>query len=72
MTRPKRPRDTNQLAKRIVDLATGEADGPDHEVNEGRRRGGIRGGKARADKLSAKERSLIARNAASIRWEKGS
>ena len=31
MTKPKRPRDTNQLAKFIVDLATGEALDPPAE-----------------------------------------
>lgn len=29
MTKPKRPRDTNQLAKHIVDLSTGEAEEED-------------------------------------------
>ena len=33
MAKPKRPRDTNQLAKSIVDLSTGEAGG-----NKSRRR----------------------------------
>jgi hypothetical protein len=33
------------------------------------RRGGLKGGKARAKKLSAKERSEIARKAAATRWK---
>ena len=36
------------------------------------RRGGLKGGKARAEKLSAKKRKEIARRAARARWKKGS
>lgn len=47
--RPKRPRDANQLAKFIVDLATGEVE---EEVRaEGQRKGGLKGGAARAASL---------------------
>jgi hypothetical protein len=74
---PKRPRDTNQLAKFIVDLATGDAaeptpadTGKDPAAVALGRRGGLKGGKARADKLSAKERSEIAKSAARSRWSK--
>ncbi len=66
--KPKRPRDANQLAKFIVDLATdGESSVPlpDHEAQ---REGGLKGGKARADKLSPEERSEIAKKAAHARW----
>lgn len=66
--RPKRPRDANQLAKFIVDLATeGESSVllPDHEAQ---REGGLRGGKARAGKLSPEDRAQIARKAAKARW----
>lgn len=66
--RPKRPRDANQLAKFIVDLATeGEPSVPlsDHEAQ---REGGLKGGKARADKLSPEERTEIAKKAAKARW----
>jgi hypothetical protein len=69
--RPKRPRDTNQLAKLIVDLATGEASEPPPKA-EGQRKGGLRGGAARASALTAEQRSEIARVAASARWKKGS
>lgn len=67
--RPKRPRDTNQLAKHIVDLATGEAeeDAPAKKP-EAQQRGGLQGGKARAAKLSPEERSAIAQKAAKARW----
>ncbi len=34
------------------------------------RRGGLKGGKARAEKLSAEKRSEIARKAAKARWAK--
>ena len=73
-TKPKRPRDTNQLAKFIVDVATGEADEP--KADDGKdpaavalgRKGGLKGGVARAQKLTAKRRSEIAKNAAKARW----
>lgn len=66
--RAKRPRDTNQLAKFIVDVATGEAEDRAPEKAEGQRRGGLKGGKARADKLSPEERHAIAKKAANARW----
>ena len=73
---PKRPRDTNQLAKFIVDLSTGEINEPD--INKGKnphavalgRLGGLKGGKARAEKLSASKRKAIAKKAANKRWKK--
>lgn len=71
---PKRPRDTNQLAKFIVDLAVGDAVETDpHEGKDSRavargKRGGLKGGTARAEKLSSAERSAIAKRAASARW----
>ena len=74
---PKRPRDTNQLAKKIVDIATGEeaTDSPEVEEKDPGavalgRRGGLKGGKARAKKLTAERRSEIARAAADARWSK--
>ena len=72
----KRPRDTNQLAKAIVDQATGQAlpEKPDDGKNPAAvalgRRGGKKGGKARAAKLSAEQRSRIAKKAAAVRWKK--
>jgi hypothetical protein len=70
---PKRPRDPNQLAKLIVDIATGEAEDVVSDVKRNpskRRAGGLRGGKARAKALSPAERSDIARLAAQARWKK--
>ena len=73
MTRPMRPRDTNQLAKHVVDVATGDRQESQaaEPVNEFARAGGLKGGKARATKLSSEERSRIAANAARARWRKG-
>lgn len=76
MKKPKRPSDPNQRAKLIMELATGEKKDPD--INEGKnlsavnlgRLGGLKGGKARAKKLSAKERSAIAKKASKARWKK--
>lgn len=68
--RPKRPRDANQLAKLIVDLATGEAS--EHTRPEkvaSRQRAGQVGGKARAEKLSTDQRSAIGKKAAEARWK---
>jgi hypothetical protein len=71
----KRPRDVNELARQIVDEAT-EGAQPLHSVEkdpaavELGRRGGLKGGKARAAKLSPEERSAAARKAAQARWER--
>jgi hypothetical protein len=68
---PKRPRDTNQLAKMIVDLATGEIDEemPESPKVRAGRLGGLKGGRARAETLSKKRRSEIAKKAAEARWK---
>ncbi|MEP7170510.1 MAG: histone H1 [Bacteroidota bacterium] len=72
--KPKRPKDTNQLAKLIVDLATGAKDeeikssGKNVHAVELGRMGGLKGGKARAKALSAKKRKEIAKKAAKKRW----
>jgi hypothetical protein len=64
----KRPRDANQLAHLIVGIATGED--VEHELDtSGQRKGGLKGGKARADNLSPKERQQIAAKAARARWK---
>jgi hypothetical protein len=69
----KRPRDPNELAAEIVAEATGEkVKRQEPEKNpaavELGRRGGLKGGPARAAKLSAKKRSAIAKKAARARW----
>ncbi|MEZ5710931.1 MAG: hypothetical protein R3E02_16255 [Blastomonas sp.] len=72
-----RPRDANQLAKLVADIATGEIedritteDGRDLAAVLLGRRGGLKGGRARAAKLSPERRSEIARAAAEKRWKK--
>jgi hypothetical protein len=69
--RSKKPADLNRLAAAIVDEATDETpQKPEsHHVSAGRA-GGSRGGKARAKRLSANERSEIAKKAARARWDK--
>ena len=67
---PKRPRDTNQLAKFIVDMATGETRAPSPKELRARK-GGTKGGPARAQALTPEQRTEIARAAASARWKKG-
>jgi len=70
--RPKRPRDPNQLGKLIVDLSVGEASEaimpPENPATEFARKGGRKGGKARAATLSPARRIEIARLAAEKRW----
>jgi hypothetical protein len=64
---PNRPRDVNQLAKRIVAIATGqEADDAPEPVNEK----AAKRGRARAAKLTPEQRSQIAQKAARARWRK--
>jgi hypothetical protein len=67
-----RPRDPIQLGKLIVDIATGqiddsEDDGKDPIAVELGRRGGLKGGKARASSLSPSQRKAIAQKAAAAR-----
>lgn len=68
--------DLNQLAKSIVDQATGEApiEPAKPEKNKAAqelgRLGGLKGGKARAEKLTPDQRSEIAKKAATARWKK--
>jgi hypothetical protein len=72
-----KPRDTNSMAAAIVAQATDPDDHGD-DPYEGKnpaavelgRLGGQRGGKARAEKLTAEERSAIAKKAAAARWAK--
>jgi hypothetical protein len=70
----KRPTDPNELAKQLVDEATGEAakfnpdDGKDPAAVALGRKGGLKGGKARAAKMTPDQRSESARKAAAARW----
>lgn len=73
---PKRSRkpkaDPNRAAfdmlKRIID--EGEAEGKNPMAVAMGRLGGLKGGKARADKMTADERSKSAKKAAEARWAK--
>ena len=76
---PKRPRDLNQWAKRMVDIATGatsdreptpEEQGKDPAAVTRGRLGGAKGGKARAEKLSPEDRRLSAQKAVQARWSR--
>jgi hypothetical protein len=73
---PKRPRDPNQLAKSIVDIATGqkpdrdptpEEQGKDPAAVARGRLGGVKGGEVRAARLDKSRRVAIAKKAAKSR-----
>jgi hypothetical protein len=76
MAKVKQPKDINQLAKSIVDTATTEEKPQpltDDEIIKAAaaalgRKGGLKGGPARAKALTAKKRSEIAKKAAAARW----
>ena len=67
-------RDVNQLAASIVSQTTGEARSVNTTKNPAAvalgRLGGLKGGKARAKRLSPAQRKRIARKAAKARWGK--
>jgi hypothetical protein len=72
---PKRPRDPNQLAKAIIDIATGQKPDRDPTPEEQDKDPaavalGKKGGEARAKNLSAKKRKEIAARAAKSRWQR--
>jgi hypothetical protein len=73
----KRPRDPNQLAKFIVDAATGAGEDASSTPKQPEknpaavalgRLGGLKGGRARAATLTARQRKAIAKKAATLRW----
>ena len=72
----KRPTDVNELARQLVSEATGEA--PRFDPKEGKdpaavalgRKGGLKGGAARAASMTPEQRSEAARKAAAARWGK--
>ena len=75
MKHPKRPKDTVQRAIYIAQLATGEITEPNPDEGKNPaavslgRLGGLKGGKARASKLTPAKRKEIAKKAAEKRWE---
>jgi len=72
--KPRRPIDLNQLAAEITKEATEGKPKPEPDTRnpaavELGRKGGLKGGKARAAKLTAEQRSEIAKKAAQARWK---
>ena len=72
----KRPADVIGAAIRVARIATGEEPEELQEPKtavavESGRRGGVKGGRSRAQKLSPEQRASIARKAAAARWGKG-
>jgi hypothetical protein len=73
---PKRPRDFNARAFQIVGELTGtlprQAEEPEDPIKAAAavlgRRGGLKGGRVRSDKMTPEERTVAARNAALARW----
>jgi hypothetical protein len=74
----KLPRDVNARAHAIGEMATSEAAPEPQVAGDGKnpaavalgRLGGLKGGKARAAKLTKEQREEIARKAAAKRWKK--
>jgi hypothetical protein len=69
----KLPADANKRAKAILDIVTGESETQEIDPIKAAaaalgRKGGLKGGKARAKALTAKQRSDIAKKAAAKRW----
>jgi hypothetical protein len=65
--------DVNMLAFRVVKRATDEVEpAADREKREASRKGGLRGGTARARTLSPERRREIAKKASKTRWGKNS
>ena len=74
---PKRPRDVNQWAKRMVEIATGQVEDraptPEEQGKDPAAAAmGRKGGAARAVKLSKEARSAAAKKAARARWKETS
>ena len=69
---PKRSsKDINEIAARILEESTGiSTEGKNPLAVALGRAGGLKGGKARANNLSAKKRKEIAQKAARARWSK--
>lgn len=65
-------KDFTQIAFDVVQQATGEAERKTEltGMKADSRKGGLAGGKARAEKLTAEKRSEIAKLAANVRWKK--
>lgn len=72
----KKSRDINVLASQIVEEATGEATSKPEDSTKNPaavalgKLGGLKGGKARAEKLTPEQRKEIAKRAAQARWKR--
>lgn len=67
----RRPADVIGAAILVGRIATGEVEDTQRDPGtEANRKGGLKGGKARAESLTAKQRAEIAKKAASARWKK--
>jgi hypothetical protein len=65
----KRPADVIGLAVMVGRIATGEVEDTKRDPGtEANRKGGLKGGKARAETLTPKRRKAIAKKAAAARW----
>ncbi len=74
--RTRKPRDINSMARAIVDQATDETpvdpyEGKNPAAVELGRKGGLKGGKARAASMTPEQRSRAAKKAARARWTSG-
>ena len=74
-SRKPKSRDFNQIARSVVDKTTGISNGHEQPVKKKNaaavalgRKGGLKGGKARAAKMTKAERSASAKKAAAARW----
>ena len=76
---PKRPRDFNQAAKLVVDIASGQVEdreptpeeqGKDPSAVARGKIGGAIGGRTRAMQMTEEQRSEAARLAAQARWRR--
>ena len=71
-TSKKREHDFSVTAFRVVQEATGQIEKPEKKPFDAKalgRLGGLKGGKARAEKLTPERRSEIAKKAAQARWK---
>jgi hypothetical protein len=66
----KRPADAVGRAIKVAKIATGEIQDERDDLKSAAAQLGSKGGKARARKLTAEERSRIAKAAADRRWQK--
>jgi hypothetical protein len=71
------PKDMNVLAWETIQMATGQMEKPPGSPKKNPaavtlgRLGGLKGGRSRAERLTAEERKAIAKKAAAARWKSG-